>query len=106
PVVVNEAFARRFFPDANPIGEEFCIDPTNKTYWYRIVGVIGDMHRQGLERRAIPEYFGPFLPTPNGRVDVLIRTRRDPVALAPTVRAVVTAELPGRSEEHTSELQS
>ncbi|HXD49446.1 MAG TPA: ABC transporter permease [Gemmatimonadaceae bacterium] len=95
PVVVNEAFARRFFPDANPIGEEFCIDPTNKTYWYRIVGVIGDMHRQGLERRAIPEYFGPFLPTPNGRVDVLIRTRRDPVALAPTVRAVVTAELPG-----------
>ena len=42
----------------DPIGKRFCIDPTNKTYWYEIVGVVGDMHRQGLERRTVPEYFG------------------------------------------------
>jgi putative ABC transport system permease protein len=95
PVVVNEAFARRFFPDEDPVGKRFCIDPTSKTYWYVIVGVVGDMHRQGLGKNAIPEYFGPFIPSPNGRVDVLVRTHRDPLAAAPTVRRLVTSAIPG-----------
>ena len=94
PVVVNEAFVRRFFPAEDPIGKRFCIDPTNKTYWYVIVGVVGDMHRQGLEKRAIPEYFGPFLPTPNGRADLIVRTQRDPVAALPAVRRALAAAIP------------
>jgi len=94
PVVVNEAFVRRFFPGEDPLGKRFCIDPTNKTYWYTIVGVVGDMHRSGLERTAIPEYYGPYLPSPNGRVDLLVRTSGDPLALAATVRSEVTRALP------------
>jgi predicted permease len=94
PVVVNEAFVRRFFPNEDPLGKRFCIDPTNKTYWYVIVGVVGDMHRQGLGKKAIPEYFGSYIPAPSGRVDVLVRTRRDPLTIAPTIRRIVTAEIP------------
>jgi len=97
PVVVNEAFVRRFFPNDDPIGRQFCIDPTNKTYWYSIVGVIGDMHRSGLDRRAIPEYFGPWIPSPNGRVDLLVRTaaNQDPLALTSAVREEVKRAIPG-----------
>lgn len=95
PVVVNDAFVRRFFPNEDPIGKRFCIDPTNKTYWFVIVGVVGDMHRSGLERRAIPEYFGPYLPQPNGRTDLLVRAQGDPLVLAPIVRQLVTQEVPG-----------
>jgi putative ABC transport system permease protein len=94
PVVVNEAFVRRFFSGEDPVGKTFCVDPTNKTYWYMIVGVVGDMRRQGLERRAIPEYYGPYLPPPNGRVDLLIRTRRDPLTIALTVRREVLRAIP------------
>jgi predicted permease len=94
PVVVNEAFVKRFFPDEDPIGKRFCIDPTNKTYWYEIVGVVGDMHRQGLERSAIPQYIGPYFPTANGRADLLLRTTGDPLQLANTVRTVVKSQLP------------
>jgi putative ABC transport system permease protein len=94
PVVVNEAFVRRFFPDETPIGKRFCIDPTNKTYWYEIVGVVGDMHRQGLERSAIPQYIGSYFPVANGRADLIVRTKGDPLALAPTIRSVVTRQLP------------
>jgi putative ABC transport system permease protein len=94
PVVVNDAFVRRFFPNEDPLGKRFCIDPTNKTYWYVIVGVVGDMHRQGLEKQAIPEYFGPYLPSPTGKADLLVRTRRDPLGAAPTVRRVVDAMIP------------
>jgi hypothetical protein len=48
PVVVNDAFVTRFFAGVNPIGQQFCIDPTNKTYWYEIVGVVKDTKYFGL----------------------------------------------------------
>jgi len=94
PVLVNEAFARRYFPAEDPIGKHFCIDPTNKTYWYVIVGVVGDMRRQGLERKTIPEYFGPHLPFPNGRADLLVRVNGDPLAAAPMVRREILDVFP------------
>jgi putative ABC transport system permease protein len=94
PVVVNETFARKFFAGDDPLGKRFCIDPTNKTYWYEVVGVIGDMHRQGLDRRTIPEYYGPYFPAAGGRADLLVRTRTPPLALASTVRQEVLAALP------------
>ncbi|MEP6491532.1 MAG: ABC transporter permease [bacterium] len=94
PVVVNDAFVRRFFPDEDPIGKRFCIDPTNKTYWYVVVGVVGDMHRQGLERTAIPEYYGPYIPSPLARADFLVRTHGDPLAIAPTIRQLIAAAFP------------
>jgi putative ABC transport system permease protein len=95
PVVVNEAFVRRFLPGQNPIGERFCVDPTNKTYCYEIVGVAGDMHRSGPERAAIPQYFGPYFPVPSGRADLVVRTRGNPLAVAGTVREIVNRTVPG-----------
>jgi putative ABC transport system permease protein len=94
PVVVNESFVRRFFPGEDAVGKRFCIDPANKTYWYEIVGVIGDMHRQGLEHEPIPEYFGPYFPSPNGRADLLVRTLGAPLALASAVRQELTRVVP------------
>jgi predicted permease len=95
PVVVNEAFVRRYFPDNEPIGKRFVIDPAGRAYWYEIVGVVGDMYRQGLERRAIPQYFGPWIPSPNGRADLLVRTSGEPLALAAGVRQEVVRAVPG-----------
>ena len=95
PVLVNEAFVRRFFPDEDPIGKRFCIDPTARAYWYVIVGVVGDMQRQGLDRTAIPEYFGALLPSPAGKSDLLVRTRGDPLALVPTIRGLLATTYPG-----------
>jgi predicted permease len=94
PVVVNEAFVRRFFPTEDPIGKRFCTDPTNKTYWYEIVGVVGDMQRGGLERKAIPEFYGHYFPSPNGRVDLVVRTAGEPLGLAAAVRGEVTRVMP------------
>jgi putative ABC transport system permease protein len=95
PVVVNDEFARRFFPGVDPVGKTFCIDPTSKTYWYRIVGVVGDMRRQGLAKPAIAQYFGPWIPMERGRVDLLVRTERDPLVFAATIRQIVREALPG-----------
>jgi len=94
-VVVNESFARRFFPNEDPIGKRFCIDPTGRPYWYAIVGVVADMHRQGLDRGAIPEYFGALIPQPSARSDLLVRTQGDPAVAAPTIRAMILSAFPG-----------
>jgi predicted permease len=95
PVVVNESFVRRFFPGEDPIGKRFCTDPTNKTYWYTIVGVAKDMHRSGLERAVIPEYFGSYLPAPNARGDIVIRTTGASLQLPSTLRQMIAEDLPG-----------
>jgi len=94
PVVVNRAFVTRFFPGVDPIGQQFCIDPTNKTYWYEIVGVVGDMHRSGLERASIPEYYGPYIPSSYGRADLVVRTSGAPERLALVIRAEVARAMP------------
>jgi putative ABC transport system permease protein len=92
PVVVNESFARRYFPGEDPVGRRFVDDPNVKPFWYEIVGVVGDMRRRGLEREVIPEIFGPFFPTVNA--EFLVRAAGDPLRIATDVRAVVTAEYP------------
>jgi putative ABC transport system permease protein len=94
PVVVNESFVRRFFPADDPIGRKFCVDPDNKTYWYEIVGVVGDARRGGPERAVIPEYYGPLIPSPGGRLDLIVRTAGDPLALTAPVRAELGRALP------------
>ncbi len=81
--VVNQAFVQRFFPDRDPIGRRFYLGAPPKVYWYEIVGVVGDMHRQGLEKGVIPEYFGSNL---GGSTDLVLRTDGNPLALAPAVR--------------------
>ena len=41
--VINEAFAKRFFKDKNPIGEHFGIDRIQYANTFEIVGVVKDM---------------------------------------------------------------
>ena len=94
PVVVNESFVQRFFGADDPLGQRFCIDPDNKTYWYEVVGVVGDAHRGGLERPAVPEFYGPLIPSAGGGADLVVRATGDPLALTSAVRAELSRSLP------------
>jgi putative ABC transport system permease protein len=84
--IINEAFARRFFPDEDPIGRRFYFGPPTKIYWYEIVGVVGDMRRQGLEKQPIPEYFTPHL---GGAADLVARVNADPLAFSAAAREAI-----------------
>jgi putative ABC transport system permease protein len=97
PVLVNEAFVTRYFPNVNPIGGTFCIAEmcgATRAYWYLIVGVVADIHQQGLELATIPQYYTTFLATPGKRADLLLRTRGDPAAVAATARQTILAAVP------------
>ncbi len=89
PTIINETFARRFFPNQDPIGKRFCEGCPGKPFWLQIVGMVGDMRRQGLERQTVPEYFSPFIARGGSAADIVIRTSSDPLALAATVREAI-----------------
>jgi predicted permease len=87
--IVNESFARRFFAGQDAVGKRFKEGvPASKTSWYTIVGIVGDMHRQGLERDPLPEY---YYCSSEPTMDIAVRARGNPAALAPAVREAIRA---------------
>src|SRR5207249_10116381 len=49
--IVNETFANRDFAGRSAIGAQFKFGNTgDKGYWYRIVGVVKEIHEVGMER--------------------------------------------------------
>ena len=86
-VVVNEAFARRFWPNQDPVGKRIRRGPESP--WLQVVGVA----RDGRYRRATdepePYVFIPFLQRPEPQMRLLLRTAGDPAAFAPRVRELV-----------------
>ena len=90
--IINDAMARRSWPGRDPVGRRFKLGPPDSDGpWYTVVGVVGDMRRQGLEREALPQMFVSLAQNPPSRnVDLFIRTSSDdPLAMAGALRAAV-----------------
>jgi predicted permease len=90
--IINDAMARHAWSGQDPIGRTFTLGPRDSGgSSYSVVGVVGDMRRQGLERDALPQIFVSLAQNPPSRnVDLFIRTSSDdPVAMAGALRAAV-----------------
>jgi putative ABC transport system permease protein len=106
--VVNEAFARRFYPNQNVIGKTIRMlpppelippqpadQPPEPLAPYRtVVGVIADLKNTSANEPADPEVFVPFTQFEGegwGSGPMFaVRTDRDPGAVASAIRNVVT----------------
>ncbi len=79
-VIVDQAFAERFFPGRSAVGQEISFDPGGPPEgapWLRIVGVVGRAHLSGPERRdGLPFAYGPFNEAPSPAITLLLRTSR------------------------------
>ena len=84
--VINETMARNFWPGENPLGKRFNFSDEKGGPWFTIVGVVGDMHRQGLEKQVSPQVFRPLSQSPDNEMDLLVRTAGDPLNMAAAVR--------------------
>ena len=66
--IINDAMARRSWPGHDPVGRRFKLGPRDSDGpWYTVVGVVGDMRRQGLEREALPQIFVSLAQNPPPR---------------------------------------
>ena len=94
--MINHAMMRRFFPSEDPIGKRInLVDPPGKPVWLEIVGVVGDVKEEQLDREAGPDvytsYLQPYPEIPNTRTCLVIRTTVDPSSMAALVRREVLA---------------
>ena len=82
--IVNQAAARRFWPNENSIGKHVFMGQVMKPV--EVVGVFGDVKNWSLANDANPEIFLPFPQLPWAWLYLDVRTSGDPHALISAVR--------------------
>jgi putative ABC transport system permease protein len=84
--IVNETMARSYWPGEDPLGKRFRFPSRKSSAWITVVGVAGDMHRQGLEKNVVPQVFEPHAQNVDDMLDVIVRTSGEAAAMAPAVQ--------------------
>jgi putative ABC transport system permease protein len=90
--IINDALARRSWPGQDPVGRRFKFGAQESDGpWFTVVGVVGNMRRQGLEREALPQMFVSLAQNPASRnVELFMRTSSDdPLTMIGNIRAAV-----------------
>jgi len=87
--IINQAMARRFFGEADPIGKQFRFADSPQRV-FEIVGVVKDAKYRNLRDPAPPTFYMPFFqrPGPFG-MTFEVRTIADPRVGMPSLRGVV-----------------
>lgn len=93
--IVNEAFARRYFPGEKVVGRRLQLSAPARIWRnerfdsFEIVGIARNLKSAGLKAETEPAYYVPAVQAPLGDMLVLVRTQGDPVALVPGLRQAV-----------------
>ncbi|HKP35718.1 MAG TPA: ABC transporter permease [Pyrinomonadaceae bacterium] len=93
-LIVNETFARRFFPGTEALGQHIIIEgelgdnvvPPPR----EIVGIVGDVRHESLEEVSGPEYYVPNTQSPASFMSLVLRSSSDnPGSLATGLREAI-----------------
>jgi predicted permease len=87
-VVINQAFAKKYFANRNPIGGRINTDE-HKVQWSTVVGIIADVRHSSLEEPAAPQIYHPADTFDGGYIAV--RSALSPKALAAEMRSTLHA---------------
>ena len=88
-VIVNQAFARRFWPGDNPTGKTIVVGRGPQPS--RVVAVAQNVRNRGLAQDPQPQVWLPFAQLPWGDMNLLVRTAVPPLQMAVAVHAQVSA---------------
>ncbi|HKQ06500.1 MAG TPA: ABC transporter permease [Blastocatellia bacterium] len=119
-VIINESFARRYYPDENPIGQRLAMqgrtqgqpagpNPQAASPWSEIVGVAADTRRLNLNAEAAPVIYVPYWQWPMQTPELLVRTDDNASGIADAVRDEIKAlnrSLPAPGIQTMNELLS
>jgi macrolide transport system ATP-binding/permease protein len=91
PVIINETFARQFFPRQNPIGMHIGNQESDDPHvvlrpGYQIVAIAGDTKYRDLKRDIKPTIFTPLV---GSHAYFALRVAGDPTGLVNAVRNIV-----------------
>ncbi len=87
--IINQAFARQYFPNENPIGKRLKPDvETNHTpaQLAEIIGIVANVKTSSLREDAAPLVYVPFAQFPISAMTLVLRSPADPRPLVAAVR--------------------
>ena len=87
-VIINEAMARRYWPNENPVGKHIAVGRQSPA---EIIGVAADLKNNGLAVDAQPQLYLPFRQLPWGNMNLLVRTNVEPHSIISAIRGQISA---------------
>jgi putative ABC transport system permease protein len=83
--IVNEAFAKRYFPNESPVGKVVRMGPVP----IQIVGVVGNFRQKSLTEPAEPYAYIHYPQNMRAGMSIAVRTAGDPLRYANAVREAI-----------------
>ena len=102
--VVNRALAVKLLgssPEA--LGKRISYDGSN---WVTIVGVVDDVHYEGLATPVMPAVYTPLAQWPEPGYNLIVRTAGEPMTVVPATRRVIAGVDPEVAPSFISSLES
>jgi predicted permease len=93
--VVNQTLAHKFFPGQSAIGKRIEVTFRTPPRWREIVGVVADVHIDGLDMAAPVQVYGAFLQIPGASLaftpamSVVVKTKQDPAVLGAELKEAI-----------------
>lgn len=88
-VIVNETFARHFWPNENPVGKHVVVgrwpDPAE------VIGVAADVKNKGLAQDTQAQLYLAFPQLPWGNMNLLVRSTVAPLSMTSAVREQIAS---------------
>ncbi len=92
-IVINETMARAFWPKEDPVGRAIRLGGTDGPR-LTVVGVVGDVHYQGLDVPVERQFFRPYMQAGWPVMTVVVRTLHAPATFTAAVKKAVADVLP------------
>ena len=93
-VVVDQAFAKRYFPNENPIGKRLLFPAPGSasfTQAMTIVGMVGNVTHDSLDSPIRPEMYMPLGQSHEGELEMVVRTAKNPLATGAALQDLVSS---------------
>jgi putative ABC transport system permease protein len=91
-IIINQAFAKKYFPGENPLGRRIQVrlgDDVFEQSIREVVGVVGDIKLKRLTANAEPQYFLPYPQAVITNPFLVVRTAGDPAGIPVAIREAV-----------------
>lgn len=88
-VVVNEALAKKYFPNEEALGQRLTIMMKNENVPTEIIGIVGDVKHAQLDKEAEPMSYWPIAELPYTSMTFVLRTKGEPLNTVAAARNVI-----------------
>lgn len=107
--ILSETAAHRYWPGGNAVGQRFAFN-NDSAPWIEIIGIVGAIHNQSLDRDPTPDVYmpyreNPYLSAPTA-MSLVLRTVQNEATLAPPIRSMVSSMDPTLPVSHVRPMEA